>query len=115
MNTGRKRKPRSDRTHIVYQLRVDGQRYIGITFVRKQSIKKTMRARIKQHWYNANTHQYGWVLSEAIRNLDNIEDIGYEVLAKVKGKIEAHKLERLAIQRRKPQLNTDIRVAKRKK
>ena len=114
MNTGRKRRPRADRTHVIYQLRINGQRYIGITFLRKQSLKKTMRTRIKQHWYNANVLQYGWHLSNAIRELDCIEDIEYEVLAKVKGKVEAHNVERKYIRIRRPQLNTDIRIARKR-
>lgn len=114
MNTGRKRKPRCDRTHVIYQLRINGERYIGITFIRRQSVKKTMRTRIKQHWYNANVLQYGWHLSDAIRELDCIEDIEYEVLAKVKGKDAAHTVERKLIRIRRPQLNTDIRVKRKR-
>ena len=113
MNQGRKRKGRSDRMHLIYQLDVGGKKYIGMTFLRKQSIPKTMRARIIQHWYNANKLQYKWGLSKAIRDLDSIEDIGYTILARVRGKDACHKQERALIVKKKPVLNTDTRVTKR--
>jgi hypothetical protein len=113
MNIGRKRKGRSDRTHLIYQLTVDGKSYIGLTYLRKQSVPKTMRARLIQHWYNAHTHKHGWGLSEAIRSVDTIEDISYTILARVRGKDAAHEVERKLITSKKPKLNTDIRIAKR--
>ena len=109
MNTGRKRKPRKDRPHIIYQLTVGNKSYVGVTFVRKQSVAKTMRARIIQHWYNAHNHNYQWGLSAALRKLDSIEDVEYEVLERVKGKQAAHARERELISELRPKLNTDIR------
>lgn len=114
MNNGRKRKGRKDRAHVVYLLTVGDHEYIGITFVRERSIPKTMHARLKQHWYNAYVHQKDWALSKALRKLDCIEDIEYEILEKTRGKEAAHKIERELILEFMPSLNTDVREKKAK-
>jgi hypothetical protein len=113
MNTGRKRKGRKDRTHLIYQLDVNGKTYIGLTYLRKQSVRKTMRERIVQHWYNAHSHQHKWGLSAELRAADSIEDVGYVILDRVRGKTEAHNVERELIRKYRPPLNTDVRVARR--
>lgn len=112
MNSGRKRKGRADRTHIIYALEINGKSYIGLTFLRDRSVKKSMHYRIKQHFYNATVRGYDWSLSEEIRRLDSVEDIGYKVLAKVRGKIDAHDVERQFIDELKPELNSDVRPQK---
>lgn len=109
MNNGRKRKGRSDRTHIIYELNIEGATYIGITFLRDKSVRKSMHKRIGQHWYNAHTRGYSWRLSKALLGLDTVEDVGYRVLAKVRGKEAAHLMERELIAELEPTLNTDIR------
>jgi len=109
MNNGRKRKGRSDRTHIIYELNIEGSTYIGITFLRDKSVRKSMHKRIGQHWYNAHTRGYSWRLSKALLGLDTVEDVGYRVLAKVRGKEAAHLMERQLIAELEPTLNTDIR------
>lgn len=109
MNAGRKRKGRSDRVHLIYKLTVGQDQYIGLTFVRRRSVDKTMHARICQHWYNAHVKQLKWRLSTAIRQLDCVEDVEYQILAKVRGKQAAHQYERKLIMELAPSLNTDIR------
>jgi hypothetical protein len=109
MNNGRKRKGRSDRTHIIYELNIKDSTYIGITFLREKSVRKSMHKRIGQHWYNAHTRGYSWRLSKALIGLDSVEDVGYRVLAKVRGKDAAHLMERQLIAELAPDLNTDTR------
>lgn len=110
MNTGRKRKGRKDRTHLIYELTIGKATYVGLTFLRDQSVPKTMRARIKQHWYNAHNHGKPYKLPTAIRKLDSIDAISYKIVAKVRGKVEAHQAERQIITTIKPKLNSDIRT-----
>lgn len=110
MNHGRKRKGRSDRVHLVYELIVGKKSYIGITFLRDRSEAKTVRARVLQHWYNAHSRGYTWALSDALRTLDGVEDVEYRVLARVRGKEAAHAAEYELIREHKPKLNSDIRA-----
>jgi hypothetical protein len=42
-------------------------------------------------------------------SLETVEDVGYRVLAKVRGKDAAHLMERELIAELEPTLNTDIR------
>lgn len=109
MNTGRKRKGRSDRSHVIYQISIDGDKYIGVTFVRDRSADKSVRARIVQHWYNAHVKKLNWRLSSRIRMLESIEDVEYAVLEVVRGKTATHERERQLIDKIKPSLNTDVR------
>jgi len=107
-----RRKKRSDRTHLVYELTVGRKTYIGITVLKDGSVAKTMRLRIVGHWYKAHVLNETWKLSEALRTLDAVEDVEYRILGKARGKAPAHSLERDLIAEHKPKLNTDIRPKK---
>ena len=107
-----KRKTRSDRTHLVYELTVGRKSYIGITVLKDGSVAKTMRQRIVAHWYKAHVLNEGWKLSTALRTLEAVEDVEYRILGKARGKAPAHSLERDLIAEQKPKLNTDIRPKK---
>ena len=47
------RKKRTDRTHIIYELRVNGENYIGVTAKTESTINKSVLARAAKHFYRA--------------------------------------------------------------
>lgn len=103
-----KRKARSDRRHLIYSLSVNGKEYIGVTFVDKGRINYSLTRRWQKHVRRAMTEGKDWKLCTAIRKYgpEAFEVCYYEV---VRGKSEAHQLERELIKTRKPKLNTDVR------
>ena len=82
------RKKRVDRTHIIYELRVNGQNYIGVT---------------------AKTESKNWLLCEELRKLANKNEIEVLVHETIRGKAAAHKREVELRRIIKPALNTDVR------
>ena len=103
------RKTRSDRTHIIYELRVPGGNYIGVTAKTESTILKSVRVRANKHFYRAKTEAKNWLLCKALRELDSKEDIEIVVHAALRGKADAHMME-VAIRRNvRPTLNTDVR------
>jgi hypothetical protein len=75
------RKKRTDRTHIIYMLQSGADFYIGVTAKTESTVNKSAQVRFN--------------------NL--------VVVDVVRGKTEAHKLERDMIREHKPNLNTDVR------
>ena len=90
-----KRKPRSDRMHVIYQLTCipTGERYIGLTVCAGHTPKQAVEGRWKRHVTRALRHDKGWKLCEAIRSF-GAEAFKVEVLEKVRGKAQAHVRER---------------------
>ena len=103
------RKKRSDRNHIIYELRVAGGNYIGVTAKTESTVLKSVRARAAKHFYRAKTEDKAWSLCIALRQLNDKNEIEIVVHEIVRGKAAAHKREveiRRAVQ---PTLNTDVR------
>jgi hypothetical protein len=103
------RKKRTDRNHIIYELRVNGQNYIGVTAKTETTVLKSVRARAAKHFYRAKTEAKNWLLCQALRQLHSKDDIEIVIHAIIRGKAEAHR-EEVRIRRAvKPILNTDVR------
>ena len=103
------RKKRVDRNHIIYELQVRGENYIGVTAKTETTVLKSVRARAAKHFYRAKTEGKDWLLCEALRSLESKDEIVILVHAVIRGKAEAHR-EEVRIRREiKPVLNTDRR------
>ena len=103
-----KRKKRTDRNHIVYKLQVKNLVYIGVTFVEQASPKKSLARRWRKHVQRALAEDRSWRLCDAIRKYGP-DAFVVEVVQVVRGKANAHVLERELIRELKPKLNTDVR------
>jgi len=103
------RKRRVDRNHIIYELVVGGQRYIGVTAKTESTVLKSVRSRAAKHFYRARTEGKAWLLCRALRTLNSKEDIEIRVHEIVRGKAEAHKREVELRRALRPELNTDVR------
>ena len=103
------RKKRTDRTHIIYELRVNGQRYIGVTAKTETTINKSVLARAAKHYYRAQKEAKTWALCSALRSVASKNDIEVLVHETLRGKAAAHKRERELIKLFNPELNTDKR------
>ena len=103
-----KRKPRSDRNHIIYSISVNGYEYIGVTFVEKGRVNYSLTRRWQKHVRRALTENKDWKLCTAIRKYGP-DNFYVGVIEIVRGKSAAHIRERELIRERKPKLNTDIR------
>lgn len=103
-NNGMMRKRRSDRKHIVYSIinTVTGDFYIGVT---QGSRQKDLRVRIQKHFRRALTENKDWIMCKSIRKYGP-EQFHSQILEVVRGKNEAHKLEREMIEQYSPSLNT---------
>lgn len=90
-----KRKPRSDRTHVIYQVTCvsTGEKYIGLTVCAGHTPKQAVEGRWKRHVTRALRHDKDWALCTAIRQ-HGPEAFLVEVLEKVSGKAQAHVRER---------------------
>lgn len=103
------RKKRVDRNHIIYELRVAGQNYIGVTAKTESTVLKSVRARAAKHFYRAKTENKDWALCIELRKLSDKSEIEILVHEVVRGKAEAHKREVEIRRAVKPVLNTDVR------
>lgn len=103
------RKKRSDRNHIIYELRVNGLNYIGVTAKTETTVLKSVRARAAKHFYRAKTETKNWLLCAELRKLANKDEIEIIVHEIVRGKAEAHKREVEIRRAVRPALNTDTR------
>jgi hypothetical protein len=109
METKATRKKRADRNHIIYELSVNGQNYIGVTAKTESTVLKSVRSRAAKHFYRAKTENKDWALCAELRKLSSKDEIGITVHAVIRGKAAAHK-EEVRIRRTvKPALNTDTR------
>ena len=103
------RKKRTDRTHIIYELRVNGLSYIGVTAKTESTVNKSVLARAAKHYYRAQKEAKSWALCNALRSLASKNEIQVLVHETLRGKEAAHKRERELIKLLNPELNTDKR------
>jgi hypothetical protein len=103
------RKKRVDRNHIIYELRVNGLNYIGVTAKTESTVLKSVKSRAAKHFYRAKTETKNWLLCEQLRTLSSKDEIAILVHEVVRGKAEAHKREVEIRRKVKPALNTDTR------
>jgi hypothetical protein len=103
------RKKRVDRTHIIYELRVNGLSYIGVTAKTESTINKSVLARAAKHYYRAHSEAKNWLLCTALRSVASKNDIEVLVHETLRGKEAAHRRERELIKLINPELNTDKR------
>ena len=101
------RKKRSDRNHIIYQIRnkETEEFYIGITALKGRAYKWSVEKRWKQHISRAKTETKQWTICENIRQYGETS-FEISILEVIRGKAEAHLRETQLIKELKPQLNT---------
>ena len=101
------RKRRNDRNHVIYQITApNGDRYIGITFVRGRAFKRSAKIRWEAHMRNALDYGRDNLLSLSIRE-HGVEGFKREILEVVRGKKATHARERELIAEMKPELNME--------
>jgi len=103
------RKKRTDRNHIIYELRVNGLNYIGVTAKTESTINKSVLARAAKHFYRAKKESKNWLLCQALRQLNDKSEIEVLVHEVIRGKEAAHKREVELRRTLRPALNTDCR------
>ena len=97
------RKKRSDRNHVLYQLTIGEQTYIGLTVAIGQAYLRSVKVRVQKHMSRAKKESKDWAICEALRSDEVIQ---YEVLEVVRGRKAAHSRERSLIASLSPSLNT---------
>ena len=109
METPVKRKRRSDRTHLVYQLTnsVTGEIYIGVTVVTGKAYNRSLNERWKRHVSRAKHEDKCWSICESIREHGD-KVFRKQILEKIRGKAQAHKRETELIHSLRPALNSTL-------
>lgn len=112
MATRTRRKPRSDRNHIIYQIecKATGQAYIGVCIIRKAAKVKSLKQRWNEHVRAATVAMKDWNMSQAIRK-HGPESFEKNILEIVRGKANAYAREAELINMHRPELNTKMRAA----
>jgi hypothetical protein len=103
------RKKRSDRNHIIYELRIGKDNYIGVTAKTESTVNKSVLARAAKHFYRAKTESKNWLLCQALRTLNDKSEIEVYVHEIIRGKAAAHRREVELRRALMPTLNTDTR------
>ena len=97
------RRKRSDRNHVLYQLTIGQETYIGLTVAIGQAYLRSVKVRVQKHISRAKKESKDWAICEALRDSEVVQ---YEVLEVVRGRKAAHSRERELIEKRRPSLNT---------
>ena len=101
----RKRKKRSDRTHILYEIIIAGRfSYIGLTAKTQSTILKSVRLRFSKHLERARNENHSWPLYQFLKKYGE-EQAEIYILETVRGKATAHIREKFLVNTRKPKLN----------
>ena len=99
----KKRKIRSDRTHVLYVMTcvATGLEYVGLT-VQRGTVNRSLQIRLTQHLHRAWVEESDRVLSKALR-----ANAAWTIdpIMTVRGKLEAHKMEVAIIDGMTPELN----------
>ncbi len=103
------RKKRTDRTHIIYEIRTAQGSYVGVTAKTETTVLKSLKARAAKHFYRAKKEAKDWLLCEVLRGYTSKEDIDIRAVELIRGKKAAHTRERELIAVMNPELNTDKR------
>jgi hypothetical protein len=103
------RKKRVDRNHIIYELLINGENYVGVTAKTESTAIKSVKSRAAKHFYRAKTETKNWLLCQQLRKLSNKNEITVVVHEVIRGKTAAHKREVELRRIIKPSLNTDVR------
>ena len=103
------RKKRTDRTHVVYELNINGLTYVGVTAKTESTPLKSAKTRAAKHFYRAKTENKDWLLCVALRELNDKSEIAVRVLGTARGKKAGHDLEVALRRELSPALNTDTR------
>jgi hypothetical protein len=107
--TNTTRKKRTDRNHIIYELRIGKDNYIGVTAKTESTVNKSVLARAAKHFYRAKTESKNWLLCQALRSLSDKSEIEVYVHEIIRGKAAAHRREVELRRALMPTLNTDTR------
>lgn len=94
---------RSDRNHVLYQLTIGADTYIGLTVSKGHAFLRSVKVRVQKHMSRAKKESKNWAICEALRGN---EVVHYEVLEVVRGRKAAHSRERELIASLSPSLNT---------
>jgi len=107
-------KRRSDRNHVIYQITApQGEKYIGVTVVTK-NCNKSLDMRWKRHVYFATVGEGDGLLQQRIR-VDGSANFKIEAITVVRGKAQAHQVEKGLIKERLPELNIECTGKKRRR
>jgi hypothetical protein len=103
----KKRKTRSDRTHIIYQAvcTATGECYVGVTAKTQPTVAKSLWTRWRKHLQRAHTEGKNWTLCKAIRKY-GADGFEVYILETVRGKAVAHERERMLTEELGATLNT---------
>ena len=101
------RKKRSDRNHIVYEIRNDKTEeiYIGITAIERKAVLRSLKNRWKKHLSRFYNQKPDWNL---YRSIETWGETAFQIriIEIIRGKAKAHQREVEIIKERKPQLNS---------
>ncbi len=103
-NSSMLRKKRSDRTHVIYELRSGDDFYIGITAKTESTVNKSVITRFNKHVYRSRSEDKQWPLYKALRKLGS-DAFEVFILETGRGKAWAHQRERELIRELQPTLN----------